>query len=154
MAIDAAGTQKAALALVTNKSLSQAGVCVPMISAKSIWNAQAVGTYDLIDPYLHVDYPNRTEVQTAIQEAFSSHQGKGAHLPWGSPEVIKPLIMVPKFIMISKLSRKIPPPPTAPLPSSVAMMQDAGLMPEPGAMPPIQMMVRAGSPLAGTGYGV
>lgn len=153
MAIDVAGTTKAAAMLMANTSLLESGVCVPMLTAKAAWQTQVIGVYDLIDPFLNVDYARRDEHLLWITTEFAKHQGTGAHLPPGTPNVPTPVTMIPKFMPITKLSRKVLPPST-PKPSSVAMAQDAGLAPEPGTQIPIQMQVRAGSPLIATGYGV
>ena len=144
----------ATILLSANTSLVQAGVCIPMIGVKASWRTQVIGVYDLIDPFLHIDYPNRLEVQQWITTEFSKHQGSGGHLYWGTPNIALPVIYTPKFTIINKMTRKLIPPVTGLMPSKIGMMMDAGLTPEPGVSIPVQMMVRAGSSISAIGYGV
>jgi hypothetical protein len=48
--------------------------CLPMLVLKSDWvNVQIVGTYDLIYPWLHIDFPTRLEVQAELQVTMNDH---------------------------------------------------------------------------------
>lgn len=81
--LDLAGAAKAAATLMaggdqaTNADLI--AVNMPMVSAKSSWKTQIIGVYDLIFPYMHIDYPLRTEVDMAIYSSFQLHHVNHKH---------------------------------------------------------------------------
>jgi hypothetical protein len=77
---------------------------------------QNQGIYDLIFPYLHVDFPTREEIMSYTAQAFLIHAGTNAHN--------MPLTPFPVSPMMREVSHK-----------------DG-------------VIVRAGSPVNGIGYGI
>lgn len=82
--IDLKGAAAAATSLVGNKSVVARKVKLPMVAIKAAWDVQAQGVYDLIFPYLHVDYPTRIETLMAISGAVLIHCSTNMHNGEGS----------------------------------------------------------------------
>ena len=81
--LDYIGAQQAAASLQASgdqaANIDLATVDLPMVGPKSIWSNQIQGAYDLIFPYLHEDYPLRTETDQAIFSSFKLHHAGHKH---------------------------------------------------------------------------
>lgn len=70
---------EAAMALIAGGSTLATSVNLPMIPEKTLWDTQIVGTYDLIFPHMHFDYPTRDEVYAYVQASFDIHDISNYH---------------------------------------------------------------------------
>lgn len=50
-----------------------------MLAKKADWSVHVIGTYDLIFPHLHIDFPTREEVLQAIQKTMDIHHATIKH---------------------------------------------------------------------------
>ena len=99
--------------------------CLPMLVPKSMWEVnQIIGTYDLIYPWMHIDYPTRLEVQKEIQNTMNNHVGSFGHNGVGD----------------STTSQAPPVPPAEFIPNETLAGET--------------LYVRASSPVNAVGYGV
>lgn len=80
--VDIKGASMAATKLMAAGALR--GYKLPMVPQKVQSMVQNTGTYDLIFPIMHIDFPTRLEVFTAIQNAFNMHHNTNKHFGTGS----------------------------------------------------------------------
>lgn len=62
-----------------------ATINLPCVPLKNVWKNQIIGSYDLMFPYLHKDYPTREEVYISIQQSFHQHHKNNKH--WGKRSI-------------------------------------------------------------------
>lgn len=81
--LDYLGAQQAAATLQASgdqaSNVDLISVDLPMIGEKNKWANQIQGAYDLIFPYMHEDYPLRTETDEAIFASFKLHHAGHKH---------------------------------------------------------------------------
>jgi hypothetical protein len=73
--LDATSNAKALAFDTTGKFTSY----LPTSIAKTRWQNQVIGVYDLIYPFLHTNYPTRGEVWTNMQNSLNGHVNSFAH---------------------------------------------------------------------------
>ena len=64
-----------------------------MIPKKKQWKVQIEGCYDLIFPYMHIDYPTREDVYNYISELFRLHHSINYHKYTPNQTPVMPILM-------------------------------------------------------------
>jgi len=92
--MDIAGATKVAKELLLNPEMASSA---PFITSKTDWSTQINGAYNLLFPFIHVDYPVRTEVISyvvqKITDAFKDHNQYNYHFgAYSSPGIDVPVM--------------------------------------------------------------
>lgn len=78
--MDISGATKAATQILTVPDLVTAA---PFVSMKAQWDTQINGSYNLLYPLIHKDFPNRREIMKYISDkitkAFINHNSSHTH---------------------------------------------------------------------------
>lgn len=128
--LDIIGAGQAAMKLVEASRYDISSSLV-MIPDKVAWETQIIGSYDLIFPHLHIDFPTRDEVFfqifNAINDSLALHNSTNCHNGESStPGIQTPPIVKDEFM----------------------------LKEEPYGDEDSEILVRSNSPVSPIGYGV
>jgi hypothetical protein len=63
------------------------------IPEKQKWKIQIIGCYDLIYPFMYVNYPTRQDVYEYVKESINFHHSQNVHCKGSGQTSIAPCIM-------------------------------------------------------------